>query len=75
MKLSEVNPGTTVKIKKIDGDIDLKKRLLEMGFTIGTNIHVIKKAPLKDPVEVEVRGYNISLRLKEAENIEVEIIA
>ncbi|WP_292459727.1 ferrous iron transport protein A [Methanothermococcus sp.] len=72
MNLSEVKPGTTVKIKKITGDSNLKTRFLDMGLTKGTYIKVVKKAPLKDPIEVEVRGYSLSLRVNEAKYIEVE---
>jgi len=70
MRLNEVMPGEVVKVKRIVGGP--KARLLDMGLTPGTKIRVIKRAPLGDPIEIEVRGYKLSLRLEEAGYIEVE---
>lgn len=70
MRLNEVMPGEVVKVKRIVGGP--KTRLLDMGLTPGTKIRVIKRAPLGDPIEIEVRGYKLSLRLEEAGYIEVE---
>jgi len=73
-KLSEVEPGSIVKIIKIDYDkgIGIYRRLADMGLLPGVKIKVIRKAPLGDPIEFEVRGYNISLRKIEADLIWVE---
>ncbi|UXM85045.1 FeoA family protein [Methanococcus aeolicus] len=70
MNLNDIKIGNTVKVKKITGGPMTK--LLAMGFTKGAPVKVIKKAPLKDPIEFEVRGYRISLRKAEAKYIEVE---
>jgi len=70
MKLSEVEPGRTVKILRITGGP--KARFAAMGLSRGMEVKVLKKAPLGDPIEVEVRGYKLSLRKDEAEFIEVE---
>jgi Fe2+ transport system protein FeoA len=70
MRLNEVMPGEVVKVRRIAGGP--KTRLLDMGLTPGTKIRVIKRAPLGDPIEIEVRGYKLSLRLEEAGYIEVE---
>lgn len=70
MRLDEVEPGATVKVKRISGGP--KARFLTMGITHGAVIRVVKKAPLGDPIEVEIRGYKLSLRNDEAKYIEVE---
>ncbi|NJE10570.1 ferrous iron transport protein A [Thermococcus sp. MAR1] len=70
MKLSEVEPGRTVKVKEITGGP--KARFMAMGISRGTKIKVLKRAPLGDPIAVEVRGYKLSLRKDEARFIEVE---
>ena len=70
--LKEVSPGETVKVIKIGGGGPVKRRIMEMGITKGIEIHVRKVAPLGDPVEVTVRGYELSLRKADAEFIEVE---
>lgn len=64
--------GNTVRVVKIAGDGALKRRIMDMGITKGTEIFVRKVAPLGDPVEVTVRGYELSLRKDDAEMIEVE---
>lgn len=64
--------GSTVKVKKLHGDGAVKRRIMDMGITKGTQIHVRKVAPLGDPVEVTVRGYELSLRKADAEMVEVE---
>ena len=71
-KLNLCKQGKTVKIVKVDDNNMLKSRLLEMGFTKNSEIEIIKYAPLKDPIEVKIKNYNISLRVKEAEHIIVE---
>jgi ferrous iron transport protein A len=69
--LSQLTPGQSAKIKKINGKGAIRRRLLDMGLTSGTDIAVIKTSPLGDPVEYLVRGYHLSLRKAEAEMIEV----
>ena len=70
--LKEVACGQTVTVKKINGDGPVKRRIMDMGITKGVEIYVRKVAPLGDPVEVTVRGYELSLRRADAEMIEVE---
>ena len=70
--LREINIGETVTVKKLSGDGPVKRRIMDMGITKGVSIYVRKVAPLGDPVEVTVRGYELSLRKADAEMIEVE---
>ena len=70
--LKEAKPGETVRAVKIGGEGPVKRRIMEMGVTKGVEIHVRKVAPLGDPVEVTVRGYELSLRKADAALIEVE---
>lgn len=70
--LREAQVGSTVKVKKLNGEGALKRRLMDMGFTNGCEVFVRKVAPLGDPVEVTIRGYELSVRKDDAENIEVE---
>jgi ferrous iron transport protein A len=70
--LKETKPGETVRIVKIGGGGPVKRRIMEMGITKGVEVYVRKVAPLGDPVEVTVRGYELSLRKADAELIEVE---
>ena len=69
--LKDVKPGQTVTIVKLHGEGAVKRRIMDMGITKGTSIYVRKVAPLGDPVEVTVRGYELSLRKADAEMIEV----
>ena len=69
--LKEVKCGETVSVTKLNGAGALKRRIMDMGITKGTQIYVRKVAPLGDPVEVNVRGYELTIRKSEAENIEV----
>ena len=64
--------GGTVRVVKVTGEGPIKRRLMDMGITKGTEIFVRKVAPLGDPVEVTVRGYELSLRKADAKMIEVE---
>lgn len=73
--LDNVSPGSTVKVVKLLGDGGIKRRIMDMGVTKGTEIFVRKVAPLGDPVEVTIRGYELSLRKTEGEHVEVEIIS
>lgn len=70
--LRDVTVGETVKVKKLSGEGPIKRRIMDMGITKGVEIYVRKVAPLGDPVEVTVRGYELSLRKADAEMIEVE---
>ena len=70
--LREVPVGETVSVKKLSGDGPVKRRIMDMGITKGVKVYVRKVAPLGDPVEVTVRGYELSLRKADAEMIEVE---
>lgn len=70
--LKEVACGKTVRVAKITGTGAVKRRIMDMGITKGTEIYVRKVAPLGDPVEVTVRGYELSLRKADAEMITVE---
>lgn len=70
--LKEVGVGQTVKVEKLQGDGPLKRRLMDMGITKGATIFVRKLAPLGDPIEITVRGYELTLRKSEAENILVQ---
>jgi len=69
--LDQLTPGQSAKIKKINGKGPIRRRLLDMGLTNGTDITVVRTSPLGDPVEYLVRGYHLSLRKAEAETIEV----
>ena len=70
--LREVPVGGTAKVKKIYGEGAVKRRIMDMGITRGVEIRVRKVAPLGDPIEITVRGYELSLRKADAESIEVE---
>ena len=72
MTLGDVKVGSTVTVTKIAGDSAYKRRIMDMGITKGVSIYVRKVAPLGDPIEVTVRGYELSLRKVDAEMIEVE---
>lgn len=70
--LKNVECGQTVKVSRLGGEDAVRRRIMDMGITKGTEIYVRKVAPLGDPIEVTVRGYELSLRKGEAENIVVE---
>ena len=70
--LRETKCGETVKVVKIRGEGAVKRRIMDMGITKNTQIYVRKVAPLGDPVEITVRGYELSLRKADAEMIEVQ---
>lgn len=67
--LKDVNIGETITVAKVGGEGAIRRRILDMGIVKGTTITVQKVAPLGDPLEVTVRGYELSLRKSEAENI------
>ena len=70
--LREAKIGETVKVVKLHGEGAIKRRIKDMGITKGTEVYVRKVAPLGDPVEVTVRGYELSLRKADAEMIEIQ---
>ncbi len=70
--LKEVKPGETVRVIKLNGDGVVKRRIMDMGITKGVEIYVRKVAPLGDPVEISVRGYELSLRKADADMVAVE---
>lgn len=69
--LREVKVGETVKVAKLNGEGAIKRRIMDMGITKGVDIYVRKVAPLGDPIEVTVRGYELSVRKADAEMIEL----
>lgn len=70
--LKQAKIGETVKVVKLSGEGAVKRRLMDMGITKGTEVFIRKVAPLGDPIEVTLRGYELSLRKADAEMIEVE---
>lgn len=69
--LREAEVGSTVQVLKLHGEGAVKRRIMDMGITKGTQIYIRKVAPLGDPIEIRVRGYELSLRKADAEMIEV----
>lgn len=70
--LREAAIGSTVKVARINGEGAIKRRIMDMGITRGIEIYIRKVAPLGDPVEITVRGYELSIRKADAEMVEVE---
>ncbi len=70
--LKQANVGDTVRVVKLHGEGAVKRRIMDMGLTKGVTVQIRKVAPLGDPIEVTVRGYELSLRKADAEMIEVE---
>ena len=70
--MKDAKVGEQFGVKKIHGEGALRRRIMDMGITRGTQINVVKNAPLGDPMELELRGYHLSLRRKDAELVEVE---
>lgn len=70
--LRQVKLGDTVRIVKLNGEGAIKRRIMDMGLTKGVEVYVRKVAPLGDPIELTVRGYELSIRKADAEMIEVE---
>ena len=71
MTLKDVKKGETVTVDKVHGTGALRRRIMDMGLTKGVEVYVRKVAPLGDPIEVTVRGYELSIRKNEAEQVEV----
>jgi len=72
MTLKNAKVGQTVKVKKISGEGAVKRRIMDMGITKGIDVYIRKVAPLGDPIEITIRGYELSLRRADAEMIETE---
>ena len=70
--LKQATVGETVKVVKLHGEGAIKRRIMDMGITKGVSVYIRKVAPLGDPIEVTVRGYELSLRKADAEMIEVQ---
>lgn len=70
--LRQANIGNTVKVVKLHGEGAVKRRIMDMGITKGVEVQIRKVAPLGDPIEVNVRGYELSIRKADAEMIEIE---
>ena len=70
--LKEVKIGKTAKVVKLHGEGAIRRRIMDMGITKGVEIYVRKVAPLGDPIEINVRGYELSIRKDDAEMVEVE---
>ncbi|WP_294395776.1 ferrous iron transport protein A [uncultured Clostridium sp.] len=70
--LKEIKCGERVMVKKITGEGPVRRRIMDMGITKGSEIYVRKVAPLGDPIEVQIRGYELSIRKNDAEMIMVE---
>ncbi|MFC4804519.1 FeoA family protein [Filifactor villosus] len=70
--LNLVKPGETVKVSKIQGEGAVRRRIMDMGLTKGTELYVRKVAPLGDPIEITVRGYELSIRKFDAQMVSVE---
>ncbi len=70
--LRQAKIGQTVKVKKLHGEGAVKRRIMDMGITKGVDIYIRKVAPLGDPVEINLRGYELSLRKADAEMVEIE---
>ena len=73
-KLSDLLVGQSCKVTSFNSEGLIRRRLLDMGITTGVKIKLIKVAPLGDPLEVELRGYNLSIRKAEAQSINIELI-
>jgi ferrous iron transport protein A len=69
--LMDLEPGDSAAVRRVHGDGPLRRRLLDMGLTNGTVVTAVKRAPLGDPLELKVRGYDLSLRKAEAETVEI----
>ena len=74
MNLREVQVGDTARVVKVHGEGPVRRRIMDMGITKGQQIYVRRVAPLGDPVEVTVRGYELSVRKADCEMVEVELV-
>ena len=71
--LDTLKIGETGLVKKVEGDKKIRRRLFDMGVTPGTKVYLNKKAPLGDPIEITIRGYELTLRKDEASMVEIEL--
>jgi len=71
-KLKELEPGQKTKVIKITGSGSIRRRIMDMGLVVGSEIEMERYAPLGDPVEIKIKGYHLSLRKDEAESIIIE---
>lgn len=74
MTLREAAIGSTVKVTKLNGEGAIKRRIMDMGIVKNVEIYIRKVAPLGDPIEVTLRGYELSIRKDEAEMVDVEVV-
>lgn len=72
-KLDQIEKGETGLVKNVEGDGKVRRRLFDMGVTPGAKVTLRKKAPLGDPIEITIRGYELSLRKAEAELVNIEV--
>lgn len=72
MTLDQLEIGSTAKVLKLSGEVGVKRRLMEMGITAGSQVQAVRRAPLGDPLDVKIRGYHLSLRKDEAAVIEIQ---
>ena len=73
--LKDAKAGQTVRVVKLHGEVAVKRRIMDMGLTKGAAVYVRKFAPLGDPIELTVRGYELSLRRADAQQVEVEFFS
>jgi ferrous iron transport protein A len=73
-RLSDLALGWRARVRGVEGDDEISLRLLEMGLTPGTDVRLLGVAPLGDPLELEVRGYRLSVRKREAARVEIELL-
>ena len=73
--LRDIKCGNTVKVIKLHGEGPVKRRIMDIGITKGSQVYVRKVAPLGDPIEVNIRGYELSIRKEDAEKIEVQEVS
>ena len=74
-KLDQIEKGETGLVKSVEGDGKVRRRLFDMGVTPGAKVTLRKKAPFGDPIEITIRGYELSLRKAEAELVNIEVVA
>lgn len=72
MTLADALEGNDVKVLKVSGNKNIKQRMLDMGITRGSEIHIERYAPLNDPIHIKIRGYSLALRVAEGQKIDVE---
>ena len=72
MTLDELNLEEPARVSEVGGQVALRRRLLDMGITPGTEVMIRKRAPMGDPIEIHLRGYELTLRIEDAKKIQVE---